>query len=339
MIVAPEVAPWVDMMRAPDEQVYAPWAWPVGLGRWLPGRAGAFVERRARPDQGLPSPLVAIEPTLRLWARRRVDRLLAGRFFQRMVVDRAASTRQLSGGRVVAPSLGAQAIFARARREGLKTVLIEDLPDLRTLQADLDRAAARHPECRFLRRYRAPAELVARQERERVLADEIWVTSTFAEELRLAGGMRADSIHRLQRSTDERPPIGYAPGSSLVLLAGLAAARNGTVEALAALDELPGVTLLVRAGEGMEPADLLERPQVRVYAGEDVAAVVAPAWCETHPSEVARAIAGGVPVVATTRAAGFHENTCIIDPGDVNALIAGLCEVMDETIVPATNGG
>ena len=123
-------------------------------------------------------------------------------------------------------------------------------------------------------------------------------------------------------------------GRKRVLLAGLAAARHGTMEALAAVAARPHVTLLVRPGEGMEPADLLAHPQVAVaddaqrrhLRGVDL--VLAPAWCETYLAEVTTAAAVGVPVVATQRAAGWltpvpdsaSESALGLAPGDSQAL-------------------
>jgi glycosyltransferase involved in cell wall biosynthesis len=96
--------------------------------------------------------------------------------------------------------------------------------------------------------------------------------------------------------------------------------------------------LWVRPSEGLEPAGLLAHPRVEVAGAEavrrlaGVGAVIAPAWVESHPPEVARAAAAGVPVVATARAAGFVALARCgreVPPGDGAALAAALDEVLD----------
>jgi glycosyltransferase involved in cell wall biosynthesis len=114
----------------------------------------------------------------------------------------------------------------------------------------------------------------------------------------------------------------------VALLAGLAAARHGTCEALELLDSRPDIELRVRAGEGLEPAGLLDHPRVSRASGLDgIDLVVAPAWCESYPAELAGAIARGIPVVGTRRAAGFVDlagRGAEVPPGDTRALAAAL---------------
>jgi hypothetical protein len=64
-----------------------------------------------------------------------------------------------------------------------------DVPLLRALHRDLDRAAAVWPERSFLRRFRAPSWAIARQEAERVLADLVLVRGAYAHALCLADGI------------------------------------------------------------------------------------------------------------------------------------------------------
>jgi glycosyltransferase involved in cell wall biosynthesis len=96
------------------------------------------------------------------------------------------------------------------------------------------------------------------------------------------------------------------------------------MEALQAFSGHDAWELVVRPGEGMEPADLLARPGVRVAAADvldGIDLVVAPSWCESYPDEVARAAAAGLPVVATHRAAGFLDLDEVA-PGDADGLRA-----------------
>jgi hypothetical protein len=216
-------------------------------------------------------------------------------------------------------------------------VLVEDLPSLRALHADLDEAFGHHPHEGFLNNHRAPAEDVARQEAERLLADELWIRGEFVREQLLGAGHDLDRLRELPQAVPHEAPLPEASGGHheasrhahrVALLAGPALARGGLREALAALEARPEWSLWVRPAEGTDAARL-EHPRVRrvtaeaqrTLAGVDV--VLAPAWCEAHPPELARAVARGIPVIATDRAAGFLP--CRTVPrGNVPALVAEL---------------
>jgi hypothetical protein len=351
-IVAPEPAPWVRAVAEAalglDEVVLlAPWATgfePVprrGFGL-LGARLRAFRRRRVpvaacRRVTSVPG-WSLVELGLAAWARGRTERRMARRLLLRAATDRlAARWLPPSTTLLIAPACGAQRAFAAAAHRGVARVLVEDLPAFRQLHVDLDRAAAVHPECAFLRRYRASRLHIVRRERERALADAILVRGRYAGSL-----LDGDEAHKALPLPAEPACLPEPAGSTergdadrgpRLLLAGLAAARSGIGEALAALEALPGATLLVRAGEGLEPADLLSRPGVREATPmereelRDVDLVLAPAWCESYPPEVALAAARGVPVVGTTRAAGFvdlERAGAAVPAGDVEALVAAI---------------
>ncbi len=260
----------------------------------------------------------------------------------RWLVARGRGVRVVSV--VIGPSCASQHVFAAAARHGAARFLIEDLPDIRALHADLDAAARVHPGCVFLRRYRASRAVIVRQEAERALASALVVRGQHAQRererlglastriLALEPDMRAAASGRPARHEDaaasQRERV--RAGTARVLLAGLAAARHGTLEALAAVRARPHITLLVHPGEGMEPQDLLAHPQVAVASEDerrhlrDVNVVLAPAWCEAYLDEVALAERLGVPVVATLRGAGWVTPVAAITPGDVGALGAAV---------------
>jgi hypothetical protein len=355
-IVAPEPAPWLApvielALAAGPVRVLAPWATRVALPGWLPARLRAFWQRRTLTVSGLDAPVTLPgwalgEGALRAWAGTRADRTLAARLGLRTAVDWLVGRWLASRGRevrvVIAPSCAAQHGFAAVAAQGGTGLLIEDLPDVRGLHADLDAAARAHPGCAFLRRYRAPRAVIVRQEAERALAGALIVRGHHARRERERAGRDPARVLALVLAPPEpgepgEPGEPREPGARRarvpirrVLLAGLAAARHGTVEALAAVAARPDVTLLVRPGEGMEPRDLLAHPQVAVASEDErrhlhnIDLVLAPAWCEAYLDEVATAGARGIPVVATLRGAGWVTPAHEIAPGDVADLGAAL---------------
>lgn len=232
-------------------------------------------------------------------------------FLVRVAIDRwsASQVRTRKPKVVIATSLAARETFAAARELGARCVLAIDLPLLRVLHRDLDRAAEHWPERAFLRRFRAPSWAIARQESERVLADLILVRGPYARAACLADGISASKLAMLPAAP---APVIASPEHRVrrVRLAGLAAARHGIDTALAATRRL-GVTLVVRAGEGTEPADLTSLPGVAT--GGEVDAILCPAICETYPPELR---ATGIPVIASPMAS---VDGCGPDPFDAKA--------------------
>lgn len=307
-LVSAEPAPWLSEVAAREQAVViAPWRWSTTmrpLGVWPVVRLGA-----------------------RLWHGQQAARMHASRLALREALGRLlAAPIPIGIQTLYAPSLVALPLFAVAKARGVRCVLIEDLPDLRQLHADLDAAAAAHPNAAFLRNHRAIDRHVVQQQRERVLADERLCTSAFAAR---------------QHPTPARPLLppqpGLVPASArpdvpvrpTLLLAGPAMARLGSHEALAAA-ELLGATLLVRSIDATEPAGLLRHRLVRAAPPEalrflrGVDAVLAPSWVEANPPGVALAVALGVPVVATERAAGWWPEVRRVAVGDANAIAEAL---------------
>lgn len=333
-IVAPEPVDWLaplcDELASSGQaiRVFAPWAVRGRAPGFFPAAIARFWERRVLAQAAYAQPAWLVgDALLRAWSGTNVERVMRARVWRRRAADRLAA-RWLPDDAVlvIAPALGARQTLARAQSRGQRTALVEDLPSLRELHADLDLAAARWPDCRFLRRFRAPADWVAEQEAERVLADVLLVRSAFAERLRRGHHPRVVGL-RPRAEVGVRVAIQSPPRT--VLLAGTAAARHGSNEILAALEKRSDVTLLVHPGEGMEPTDLLQRSKIRAatlaerstLAGVDC--VVAPALCESHLPQLARAAALGVPIVATDRAAGFVDAT-LVPVGDIAALASAL---------------
>ncbi len=291
---------------------WAPMSAPAWLSR-APGAVGRYAQRRAvggASVAGAGAPGIAgvrtapamlgIDAALRAFAGARTDRRYQAEFALRAAIDvwAAREVRARKPATVIAPTLAARRTFAAARAVGARTVLVLDLPLLRTLHRDLDRAAEHWPERAFLRRFRAPSWAIARQEAERVLADQIVVRGSYAHATCVADGIPESRISRLPAPPPRALPAPAVP-TGRVRLAGLAAARHGIDTALAATREL-GLTLVVRPGEGTEPADLTRRPGVATD-DDPVDAIICPAVCETYAPELR---VSGTPVLASPAAGG-----------------------------------
>lgn len=278
-------------------ELWAPLATPAWLAR-APGPVGRYARRRHVPHDAAAPHLLAAEAGFRAWARGRTDRRYQADFVLRAAID-AWAAREVRRRRpriVIAPSLAARRTFAAARAIGAATVLALDVPLLRALHRDLDRAATAWPARGFLRRFRAPSWAIARQDAERVLADLVLVRGGYAHALCLDDGVPAARLARLPAPPLPAWPRPGAP-TGRIRLAGLAAARHGVDVALEVARAL-GKTLVVRVGEGTEPADLAQRAGVDVDDGP-VDAIVCPAICEAYPAEVR---ATGIPVIASPMA-------------------------------------
>lgn len=230
---------------------------------------------------------------------------------------------------VIAPSLAGTPLFATARDLGARTVLVHDWPDLAALHGDLDRAAKRHPDDPWLRRFRPPADWIARQRSERHLADHILVRGGF-----LARRLTRDGIERERICTAPAPRVGArrASGGRVLLLAGRGAARAGAHEAVALLEAMPELRLTGALGSAAIPA-LREHPRFERNDSPpwpEVAAVVAPAWAEAYPAEVVGGAERGLPIIATAQAAGrlATSDWRPVEPGDVAAMGAALAELI-----------
>jgi hypothetical protein len=253
--------------------------------------------RRTRDVTVLSPRLVPLDLALRLWARGKTDRRYLGEFARRAALDAwfAREVRRLRPDTVVATSLAARRTFAAAKTIGARTVLVLDLPLFRALHRDLDRAAAHWPDRKFLRRFRAPSWALARQEAERVLADLVLVRGAYARSICIADGIAPARIALLPAPSPLHIEAPARP-THRIRLAGLAAARHGIDTALATARFLDK-TLVVRIGDGTEPANL---EQLGVAIDDSpVDAVICPAICETYAPELR---VTGIPVIASPMA-------------------------------------
>ena len=324
MLAASPGAPWPALLgpvvgRDPPE-LWMPRAAPRWLAR-APGPIGRLAARRRAGDPALAAPaMFVLDGVLRAWAGAHTDRSYTAELALRRAIDvwAAREVQRRRPTTVVAPTLAARRTLAAARAIA-RAILVLDLPLLRALHRDLDRAAARWPARAFLRRYRAPAWAIARQEAERVLADRILVRGPYARRICLDDGVPEARLGDLPAAP---PPEVPAPAARTgrVRLAGLAAARHGIDTALAAARHL-GLTLVVRPGEGTEPAELASLPGVATDDGP-ADAILCPAVCETYPPELRTR---AVPVVASLQASPPGAGP---DPFDVDAVVAALAAAL-----------
>ncbi|HUH05522.1 MAG TPA: hypothetical protein VML75_26190 [Kofleriaceae bacterium] len=338
ILVLPEPSPWLQraaFLSAAGEEliVLAPWAVSERLLRRLPARLRARFGHRALDGARSVPGWTGVDAALRAWAGSAAHRLIQARLARRRLVDHLAARmiRQLGSAvdAVIAPTLGSHRAFAAAPIAA-RRILVEDLPLLRELHRDLDRALAVHPSCAFLRRFRAPDSAIVRQETELALADELYTRSRYGAELHHARGRERSTVHPLRVPAVAASSAARADGPVLrpvIQLAGLAAARTGAVEALALLEHLPEVWLMARMGDGTEPTALLRHPRVIAPGSARADVVIAPAWCESVAPELERAVAAGVPVIATGAGAGWlepHELAARLDRPSAPALIAAV---------------
>jgi hypothetical protein len=282
----------------------------------------------------------AIRRAASVWASGRDDRTIATRFTLGAQLDRLAAQWLSPDAEVVyAPSFCARRTFAEARkRRGPRVVchLVEDVPDLRQLNADLDIAAAAHPDAPSLRRYRATPRQIAAQESERESADVVHVRSRFVQDLQLRADLASGHVRTFGDPPVVAPRRHVDTNAPTILLAGSATARAGTYEAVHALDALSSATLLVKVGDALEPGDLLAHPRVRAIDAvggpfERIDAVIAPSWTEVHLPELPHAAFRGIPIVATSRAAGvidLDQAGASVEPGDADGLVSAVQKVL-----------
>lgn len=330
IVFAPEPAGWLPRLRAQlgDRAIiWAPWSRPAPPRLSRPRALAAPLARRVLPDaRRVPgfdlldaalTRLGADRPTLQ-YPLAHHRRVALGHLAARALPRRPAA--------VIAPCFAAAPFFAAARDRGARTMLVHDWPDLAALHADLDAAAARHPDDPWLKRFRPPARWIAEQRSERHLADHIIVQSRYA-----AGRITADGIPAARLALPTVPHAAPIPRAGRqILLIGRGAARGGAHEALALLDRRPDLRLVGRLGTAALPT-LRSHPRftaVDAIPWPDIAAALAPGWVEACPSAVVEAAARGVPIIATDRAAGSlpAERYRPIEPGDVDAMLSALAD-------------
>jgi hypothetical protein len=322
----------LDIQHALDlscDLVLAPWRLPSQTPTW--GTIARFVHARKQVGEnlrGLPGYPLA-ELAIRAWARGQTPRMLGGRFALRRALSHwfaRCASRLDSTNVIIAPSLAARRVFASRPRS--HKILWLDFPCLRQLHYDLNEHAKRHPESRYLHRYRAPDHVVIDQEVEWELADAIVVRGAYAWECLLRSGVPEEKLIKLKPRQSFAPPMEQGTmrspsGYIHIALAGIAGARHGGYELLKLLDSRPCLVAHLRFGEGSEPSALAQHPQVLPISDsswEQIDALVALSCCEGYFSEIARAQALGLPIIGTREALAWAKADRIVDLNDSETL-------------------
>lgn len=207
-------------------------------------------------------------------------------------------------------------------------VLMERWP-LAALQARLDRALARYPESPTLGDFRAPDEIVAAEAEALAAASRLYTPH---------GGIAARFPDRAVHLDWALPEVAAAPrpavGGRTILFPASALGRKG---AYALRDAVEGLDIdLVVTGRAREQADLFWRNVAArsLPAGpwpDPVAAVVLPAIVEHQPRALLRAMALGIPVIATAACAiDAGPGVTLVPEGDAPALREALLQALGD---------
>lgn len=192
---------------------------------------------------------------------------------------------------------------------------------LRDLEQQLDRAAQAHPESPTLADFRAPTDLV-QWESEALAAASRWITPHSA----IAPGR----THLLDWQLPKQAPVNR--GTDLIFPASTLG-RKGAYELREAARQLGDITIRL-GGPVLESADFWSGFNVKP-AGEDwltnAAVVVLPAWVEHQPRRLLRAVAAGIPIIASEACGLKHvPGITTIPCGEVESLVNALKVIQQE---------
>jgi len=202
-------------------------------------------------------------------------------------------------------------------------VLMDRLP-MAALHCVLDEALVRHSESTTLGDFRAP-DLIVTAEREALGAAAGLITAHRA----VAALFPTDRVELLD--WEPAPCLTAQRGGRTFLFAGPTLARKGAHAMREAMKDLDIDLLLERSAE--EEAGFWEGLSVRQLSPDekpaDLAAVVLPALIEQRPYTLLRALAAGLPVIATP-ACGLppQPGLTLVPPDDAQSLREALLALM-----------
>jgi glycosyltransferase involved in cell wall biosynthesis len=196
---------------------------------------------------------------------------------------------------------------------------------MKELQRRLDKAAARHPESVTLADFRASDDLV-HAESEALAASARIVTPHRS----IAGHFGSKSILLDWKFPEAKAQVSQSSKSRIWFFPASALGRKGIYEIAEAFRDTDRELLILgRAKEGV--GDIFKGVIHRTGSVEDIsncAGLVIPAWVEHEPRLALKALAMGLPVIAS-KACGLAAHPLLkeIDEGDVEGLKRALGEI------------
>jgi hypothetical protein len=296
-------------MRRPARARYA---WPVG-------RCGAETT----------APLVALQRAFALRRAPAQGRALQSRLlaFDRKLARRYARKLSHLHAHVVVSQTLLPHLWAAGALAGRSfDVLVERWP-MTALEARLDGALGAHPESPTLGDFRAPAEVVAAETEALTAAERLY---TPHRAIAASFGDRAVVLDWALPAWTK--PI--ARGGRTILFPASALGRKGAYELRAALNGLDA-ELVVAGGATEHDGAFWDGLKVRRLDGrmpERLAAVILPAVIEHQPRALLRALAAGIPVIATP-ACGLGERAGVVTVPELDA--AALREALERVLESA----
>ncbi|HEX8662466.1 MAG TPA: VanW family protein [Beijerinckiaceae bacterium] len=302
---APEFSALLAREATQDDALFLPMRRPARARYAWPARCGSETT----------APLTALRRTLALrrapaQGRALQSRLLA--FDARLAEVYAGKLSHLHTHVVVAQNLLPHLWATGALAGRTFDVLVERWP-LAELQRRLDGALAAHPESPTLGDFRAPPELVAAEAEALAAAEKLY---TPHRAIAAFLGDRAVVLDWAMPSATK--PLGR--GGRTVLFPASALGRKGAYELREAMRGLDA-ELLVAGGAKEHDGDFWSGLAARPLNGampERLAAVVLPAIVEHQPRALLRALAAGIPVIATA-ACGLGDRPGVVTVPELDA--------------------
>jgi glycosyltransferase involved in cell wall biosynthesis len=196
-------------------------------------------------------------------------------------------------------------------------------PPLRNLHQQLDKLATQFPERKTFQEFRASAwmaeaEAEALEQADQIITPHFQLASLFAQKSKLLDW--------------KLPDIKNRESGSHIVFPGPSLARKGAFEVRDAVKHLDRPVLILSGA--VESKDFWSGIQLVSKSDEwlsQAAVVIQPAWIENNPRPLLRALAAGLPVIATPECGiGAHPLLTLVAAGDAKALRDELQRILSE---------
>ncbi|HVG90949.1 MAG TPA: VanW family protein [Alphaproteobacteria bacterium] len=196
-------------------------------------------------------------------------------------------------------------------------------PPLQILHQQLDNLVTQFPERKTFQEFRASAwiaeaEAEALEQAEQIITPHLQLANLFAQKSKLLGW--------------KLPAIKNREPGPHIVFPGPALARKGAFEVRDAVKRLDRPVLVLSAT--VESKDFWSGIQLVSKSDEwlsHAAVVIQPAWIENNPRPLLRALAAGIPVIATPECGiGAHPLLTLVAAGDAKALRDELQRTLSE---------